>query len=70
MIFFDEKIPGDYERQQQKSREEYERIERELVEVGIFSGGPVPGDMAVNSYLMRRKDEGDEGDNVEDLEGG
>lgn len=65
MIFFNEKIPGDFERQQQKSREEYERIERELVEVGIFAGGPVPGDMVINSYLMRKKDEGDKEDDME-----
>lgn len=68
MIFYNPNIPGDYERQQQKSREEYGQIERELQEVGIFSGGPVPGDMVVNSYLMRKKDEGDKEDNVEDLE--
>jgi hypothetical protein len=58
MICYNAEIPGDYEQQEQKSREEYERIERELIEVGIFAGGPVPGDMAVNSYLMRGKDEG------------
>lgn len=60
MIFYNPDIPGDYERQQQKSREEYEQIEREFEEVGIFSGGPVPGDMVVNSYLMRKKDEEDD----------
>ena len=59
MVVFNDTIPGDRERQEQKSREEYERIEQELVEVGIFSGGPVPGDMVINSYLMR-KTEGEE----------
>lgn len=28
----------------------------------------MPGDMVINSYLMRKKDEGDKEDNVEDLE--
>lgn len=65
MIFYNPDIPGDYERQEKKSREEYERIERELIDVGIFSGGPVPGDMAVNSYLMKKKDEGDKGEDEE-----
>lgn len=66
MIFYNPDIPGDYERQEKKSREEYERIERELIDVGIFSGGPVPGDMAINSYLMRKKDKKDDVEGVED----
>ena len=57
MIAFDPAIPGDYERKEKENREEYGRIMRELIEVGIFSGGPVPGSLVINSHLVLRKED-------------
>jgi hypothetical protein len=56
MIAYNPDIPGDYERKEKENREEYKRIMRELIDVGIFSGGPVPGSLMINSHLVLRKE--------------
>lgn len=60
IICYNADIPGDYERKEKKSREEYTRIMKELTDVGIFSGGPVPGSLLINSHLVLREEEEEE----------
>ncbi len=59
MVAYNPNIPGDRERREKENREEYEWIFNELVEVGIFSAGPVPGSLMMNAHLVMRKDEED-----------
>jgi len=66
MIVYNPDVPGDYERKKKENREEYERIMRELTDVGIFSGGPVPGSLVINSHLVLREEEEEEAEEEEE----
>lgn len=55
-VFYDPNVPGDEERKEKDYQEEYERIFNELVERGLFSAGPVPNSLIINSYLRMKKD--------------
>lgn len=53
---YDPKIFGDKERKEKEYQEEYEKIYKELEERGLFSAGPVPTSLVINSHLRMKKD--------------
>lgn len=52
MIVYNPDIPGDKERQEVKNAEEYQKTLDDLNDKGMFSSEPMPGSLAIKSYLM------------------
>jgi hypothetical protein len=55
-------IPGDRERKEAEMKKKYQETLDDLARKGMFDDEPVPGDMAVNSYLVLHGDEPDQED--------
>ena len=60
MVFYDPKIPGDLERKEAEMEKRYQETLDDLVKKGLFSDEPVPGALAINSYLVLHSDESEE----------
>ena len=54
------KIPGDQERKKAEMEKRYQETLNDLVKKGLFSDEPVPGSLAINSYLVLHSDESEE----------
>jgi hypothetical protein len=56
---YDPDIPGDRERKEAEMQREYRETLDDLVAKGLFDDEPVPGSLAINSYLVLHGDEED-----------
>jgi hypothetical protein len=56
----DPEIPGDREQKGAEMKKRYQETLNDLVRKGLFSEEPVPGSLAVNSYLALYSDESGE----------
>ncbi len=54
---FDPKVPGDMERKEAAMHRQYQETLDDLIAKGIFDDEPVPGSLAVNSYLVLHGDD-------------
>lgn len=54
-------IPGDRERARARMQQEYRETLDDLIAKGLFDNEPVPGSLAINSYVVLHGDDG--GDN-------
>ena len=52
MYGYNPNIPGDREREQAEMEREYRETLDDLVAKGLFEDEPIPGSLAVNSYLV------------------
>ena len=57
MFGFDPKIPGDKERKEAEMQRRYRETLEDLIEKGLFDNEPVPGSLAINSYLVLHGDD-------------
>jgi hypothetical protein len=56
---YDPDIPGDTERKEAEVQRQYRETLGDLVAKGLFDDEPVPGSLAINSYLVLHGDEND-----------
>lgn len=59
MFGYDPKIPGDEERKRAMTEREDRETLEDLIAKGIFDDEPVPGSLAINSYLVLHGDDED-----------
>lgn len=57
MYAFDPAIPGDQETKEAEMKKLYQETLDDLMRKGMFGDGTVPGDIAINSYLVLHGDE-------------
>jgi len=57
MFSFDPKIPGDKERKEAEMQQRYRETFEDLIAKGLFDDEPVPGSLAINSYLVLHGDD-------------
>lgn len=60
MFGFDPKVPGDRERKEAEMQRRYRETLQDLIEKGLFDDEPVPGSLAINSYLVLHRDDEEE----------
>lgn len=62
MYGYDPEVPGDEERKRAEMQREYQETLDDLIAKGLFDDEPVPGSLAINSYLVLHDAGGTEGD--------
>ena len=60
MYGYDPKIPGDEERKEAEMQKEYRETLDDLIAKGLFDDEPIPGSLAINSYLVLHDADGSE----------
>lgn len=66
MFGFDPKIPGDKERKEAEMQMRYRETLDDLVAKGLFDDEPVPGSLAINSYLVLHDEDAEKSDAAEE----
>jgi hypothetical protein len=59
---YDPSVPGDRERKEAEMEKKYREMLEDLAKKGLFDDEPIPGSMAINSYLVLHDADGTEGD--------
>lgn len=60
MFGYNPDIPGDFERKEAEMQRRYRETLDDLVAKGLFDDEPVPGSLAINSYLVLHGDGGED----------
>lgn len=66
MFGFDPKIPGDKERKEAEMQKRYRETLEDLVAKGLFDDEPIPGSLAINSYLVLHNEDEEKLDATEE----
>ena len=61
MFGYNPDIPGDKERKEAEMQKRYRETLGDLIEKGLFEDEPVPGSLAINSYLVLHGEDDDRG---------
>jgi hypothetical protein len=60
MFGYSPDVPGDRERKEAEMQKRYQETLDDLVAKGLFDDEPIPGSLAINSYLVLHGDDEDE----------
>ena len=60
MFGYDPKIPGDFGRKEAEMQKRYQETLDDLIAKDLFDDEPIPGSLAINSYLVLQRDDEEE----------
>lgn len=66
MFSFDPKVPRDKERKEAEMQKRYRETLDDLVAKGLFDDEPIPGSLAINSYLVLHNEDEEKRDATEE----